>query len=745
LPAAIRTPDQRIRVFVSSTLDELAPERAAARQAITQLRLTPVMFELGARPYPPRDLYRAYLAQSDIFVGLYWQRYGWVAPDMDVSGLEDEERLAAGKPRLIYLKMPAPQQEPRLQSLLDRLRTEAVASYQKFTTPDELREALANDLAVLLTERFTSAVPPSPDRTAGQPTGQPARPLLPALPLPRDRLVDRTEERATAQDLLQRSEVGVVSLTGPGGVGKTRVALEVAATSADHFADGVAFFSLAALSDPQLVVPAIVQGLGVAGDERRPMDERLLEWLLPKHLLLVLDNAEHLAAAVAAWIATVLAAAPRLKVLVTSREPLRVHGEQVLPIPPLTLPEGVDRATPAEVERLVEVPAVELFVARAREIQPDFTLTTANAAAVAAICRRLDGLPLAIELAVARLPVLPPAMLLARLEHRLPLLTRGPRDLPARQQTLRATLAWSYDLLTARDQTLFRQLAVFAGGCTLESAQAVCRVADSDARAEDAEPADGNAAVLEGIASLVDKSLLQVREPSSAPEGGPGAEDIGATPRFAMLETIHEYALEQLGAGAEAAAVRQRHAAFFLALAEDAMPQLDDPEREAWIARLERDEDNLRAALAWASSSAPLEPSTEERSEYGALETGLRLAGVLGGYWSRAAGCRRAGRGWSACWRGRTKATSASGRTNVAALPSGRRWGRRSSDWVGWLWRRGIPTRPPRRPSRAWRFSGHWELRTSSGWPMGYGSSVSSASVRAPPRRRSRCLRRAWP
>jgi hypothetical protein len=217
-PVIIRTHDQRIRVFVSSTLDELAPERAAARQAIAQLRLTPVMFELGARPYPPRDLYRAYLAQSDIFVGLYWQRYGWVAPGMDISGLEDEERLAAGKPRLIYLKTPAPQREPRLQALLDRLRAEEVASYQKFTTPDELREALANDLAVLLTERFTSAARPQPP-TPAPATGHPTRPALPPLPLPRDRLIDRTQEVAVARDLLLRADSGLVTLTGPGGVG----------------------------------------------------------------------------------------------------------------------------------------------------------------------------------------------------------------------------------------------------------------------------------------------------------------------------------------------------------------------------------------------------------------------------------------------------------------------------------------------------------------------------------------------
>src|SRR5437660_1273325 len=219
----IRTPDQLVRVFVSSTLDELAPERAAAREAITQLRLTPILFESGARPYPPRELYRAYLAQSDIFVGLYWQRYGWVAPSMQVSGLEDEYQLAGEKPRLIYIKTPASAREPRLQALLDRIRAEDVASYQKFATPDELRERLANDLAQLLTERFTS-----PPQTA-------VHARLAPLPVPRSPLIDREQEVALVQDLLQREDVGLVTLTGPGGVGKTRLAIQVAADRASQF------------------------------------------------------------------------------------------------------------------------------------------------------------------------------------------------------------------------------------------------------------------------------------------------------------------------------------------------------------------------------------------------------------------------------------------------------------------------------------------------------------------------------
>ncbi len=603
LPALIRTPDQRVRVFVSSALDELAPERAAVREAITQLRLTPVLFEAGARPYPPRELYRAYLAQSDIFLGLYWQRYGWVAPGSQISGLEDEYQLATDKPKLIYLKTPAQAREPALQRLLERIRSEAVASYQQFATPEELRERIANDLALRLTERFTT----TPETLSG------AR--LARLPLPRSRLIGREAELAHAHALLQRADVGLLTLSGPGGVGKTRLALQVAAEVASQFADGVAFISLAPLQDPTLVVLTIARALGVSQTRDDSLEERLLAYLEPRNQLLVLDNVEQLVVA-APLAAQSLELAPHLKLLITSREPLHVRGEQIVPVPPLTQP---DRAHIADREQLVQIPAVALFVERAREARPDFALTSENAASIVAICQRLDGLPLALELAAARLRVLTPAALLARLERGMPLLTGGARDLPLRQQTLRTTIGWSYELLSERDQQGFRRLAVFAGSFTLAAVQAVC-VFDAAATLS-ASAADDGAAALEQLAQLLDKSLVQVQ---------PG---LGGEPRFSMLDTIHEYAQEQLAASGEAATVQQRHAEYFLRLAEEAEPHMFSPEPEVWMEQLDREDANLRAALAWS------------KADTNAIQIGLRLAGALANYWFLG-GSVREGRTW---------------------------------------------------------------------------------------------------
>jgi predicted ATPase len=564
----IRTPDQRVRVFVSSTLQELAPERAAARQAISRLRLTPVLFELGARPHPPRDLYQAYLAQSDIFLGVYWQRYGWVAPGMEISGLEDEYVLSAGKPKLIYVKSPAPDREPGLQALLRRIQADNDVSYKPFTTPDELGELIENDLALLLTERFSAAAPAPPPPPAARPRTN--------LPVQRGRLIGRDAALAGLRALLARPDVGLVTLTGPGGAGKTRLALAVAGGLLDAFPDGVFAVALAPISDPALVAPTIAAALGVRETGGRPLEDVLVEDLRDRRLLLVLDNYEQVVES-APLVARLLESSPGLTVLVTSRRPLRLQGEIERPVPALDLPAP---DAPLGVAALARLGAVELFVERARETQPDFQLTERNAAAVAEICRRLDGLPLAIELAAARVKLLPPPAMLARLDARLPLLTGGAHDLPVRQQTMRAAIEWSYDLLDAADQTLFRRLAVFVGGCTLDAVEAVCRTGDDTPD------------LLDGLSSLMEKSLLAQRE-------GPDNE-----PRFRLLQTIHEYARDQLAASGEAAEMGRRHAAYFLGFVRQAEPHILAPEREVWLPRLEAELGNIRAVIAAARAGA---------------------------------------------------------------------------------------------------------------------------------------------
>jgi predicted ATPase/DNA-binding CsgD family transcriptional regulator len=440
-----------------------------------------------------------------------------------------------------------------------------------------------------------------------------ARVELPGLPAPLSSLVGRESAVADVCALLRRdgalSGSRLVTLIGPGGVGKTRLALQVAADLAGEFAHGAAFVSLAAVRDPGLVGPTIARGLGVVeGGGRAPFD-RLREALSARHTLLVLDNYEHVLDA-APLVTDLLAACPRLSILATSRAALRLDGERVFPVPPLAVPDPERRLY---VEQLVDVPAVRLFVDRARDADPAFALTDVNAGAVAAICHRLDGLPLAIELAAARTAFLTPDAMLPRLARRLPLLTGGRRDAPARHRTMRDAIAWSHDLLVPAEQALFRRLAVFVGGIAPDAAETVAGATgarDLDALAE--------------IAPLVEASLLR-QQP------GPDGE-----PRFVMLETVREYALERLEVSGdeEAEAVRAAHAAHFLALAERAAPVLLGGNTVAWLDRLAADHDNLRAAfdhLCRAATAADC----------------LRLAAACGWYWYRR-GHTGEGRAWLA-------------------------------------------------------------------------------------------------
>lgn len=557
---AILTPDQRLRVFISSTLSELAPERRSARDAIEHLRLVPVVFEEGARPHPPRALYRAYLDQSHVFVGIYWQSYGWVAPDTQVSGIEDEYLMSEGKPTLLYLKTPAPEREPRLTGLLQRIEAESRASYRTFETADELANLLADDLAVLLTEQFEAGR----GRGSTPLGGVKPRPL----PVPVNPIVGRDAELAALADSLGRPDARLITLTGPGGVGKTRLALATASRASPAFTDGVFFVDLASIHDARDVPAAIASAVGMTHDRSRDLADAVLEVLAPASALLLLDNFEQVTSA-APFVASVLTACPGVKALVTSRVPLHVRGEHLTPVEPLALP-----GPEPSLEEVLASSAVRLFDARAKQAKPGFVITRRNVPAIAEICTRLDGLPLAIELAAPAIRLFPPASLADRVRDRMSSFI-GDVDAPERQRTLAATIDWSYSLLDERERRALARLSVFVGGFTLEAAAAIC--ADAD------EPD-----ALERLASLLDKSLVVA------------GEDAAGQPRFRLLETIQAYAEARLRERGETEEAHRRHESFFVEFCHVAGREFRNASQREGYLRIAADYPNVQASIARA-------------------------------------------------------------------------------------------------------------------------------------------------
>ena len=448
------------------------------------------------------------------------------------------------------------------------------------------------------------------------------------LPTQLTSFVGREAELAAAAGLL--STTRLLTLTGPGGTGKTRLSLQLAANVADEFEDGAWFVALEPVRDPSLVASRIAGALGLVETANRSARDLLAEWLAGRHALLVLDNFEQVIEA-APVVADLLRASPRLSVIATSRAALRVSGEQEYPVPGLPVPRDILALSELEklnlpkdqrgiaAEGISQYEAVRLFIARAVAVRPDFEVTNDNAPAVAGICSRLHGMPLAIELAAARIKLLTPDAILARLEHQLGVLAAGSRDLPERQQTLRGAIAWSYDLLDEGEQRLLWRLAVFVGGCSLEIAETVCGPAD-----------EIGIDVLDGLVALADQSLVR-------------SEEVDGETRFRQLDTIREFALEKLIASGERDEIDRRHTAAFLTLVEDAAPRLSGAEQRRWLGRIEREHDNIRAVLDRATA-AP-EPAVAIRTAFamwrywqkrGHLsEASRRLAAIASQPWSR--------------------------------------------------------------------------------------------------------------
>jgi predicted ATPase len=515
------------------------------------------MFEMGARPHAARNLYRQYLAQSQIFIGIYWDKYGWVSPEETISGLEDEYNLSGDMPKLIYIKKSAGQRDARLTQLIHRIQADDKVAYKPFTSAEELAELVANDLAVLLTERFTMA---SHEHTT-DPSATTAFNNIPVMP---NNLIGRDKDLAEVISWLQDPTIKLVTLTGPGGIGKTRLALEVAERMQSQFPDGAAYVALAPVRDSELVAETIAYTLGIKVSGNNLL-ESLRFFLHDKKMLLVLDNFEQIIEA-ATIIDDLLMGAPHVKILVTSRERLALSFEHLYKVPTLS-----DVVKEASVIQLLP-PAIELFLQRAKSVQPSFALTEQNKQTIFEICKRLEGLPLAIELAAGQVSLLSPALLLQKLDHRLDVLKGNFRDIPDRQKTIRKTIEWSYELLSKTEQCLLLQMSLYTGGCLLDAVEKMHLEEDMD--------------VYNVLGALIDKSLVIRQEEETQV-------------RFQMFESIREFALEKLEERNMVEMARNSMAGYYHQALDGIKLQKNKINQVVTLQYLEREHANIRQVLEY--------------------------------------------------------------------------------------------------------------------------------------------------
>ena len=563
----IVTPDQKLRVFVSSTLQELAEEREAVKHAIQNIHLIPVMFEMGARPYAPKELYREYLAQSQIFVGIYWDRYGWIAPEETISGLEDEYNLAGDLPKLIYIKKSNGTREDRLSKLLQKIQQDDKVSYKNFSNAEELGNLIINDLAVLLTERFNMSI----QNKIGEARSFNSLPAAPNEIIGREHCL----EQITA--MMRVPSNRLITLTGPGGIGKTRLAIEAARLLLPDFKDGVAFIPLAPVKDHYLVAESICYHLGIKVSGGI-MLENLKLYLQDKNFLLVLDNFEQIIEA-ASIIDDLLYAAPELKIIVTSRERLSLSFEQVCAVPALSDETANNNTSESEIPS-----AIQLFLKRAKAIQPSFEMNEQNRETIFKICHRLEGLPLAIELAAGQINLLNPHLLLSKLDHRLDILKGNFRDIPVRQKTMRNTIDWSFELLTKEEQELLLRISVFDAGCLLPTIESLGSDITSD--------------ILNVLDALINKSLIT-------------KQDVDMQVRFQMMESVREFALEKLSEHNRLDAIKLMQADYYHSSLHALKLQKNTIDQSSILFLLEKEHINIRQVLDYLLQKKELQKITE--------------------------------------------------------------------------------------------------------------------------------------